>query len=291
MKETIDKYLSMCPKPSEQADNKTTLTQQSISATTGTANERKRTLSSDDEYDPYDSDLETEKVTPVEPTFSKRDQQRNDDFNDESKPWVRLSLERARARAEAQLAKIEARRLARESRIRTPVQEGVEQELKEISERIDSLMQVKNMGLSTSESSLTLKKLLEQKKDRIAALRSLKSKQRAAMNYRIRKKRYMETLCAADPEVAAQLLRVYAPTMIRAQIDNICPDLIQTFEEIARICGALDGNPRLVNTGPCFSLDELRNKIKIRGYEIRRTLNFYRFACFSLKQKVQTILE
>ena len=239
-------------------------------------NEKKRTLSSDDEHEPVQVDLEAELVTPVEPTFTLRDASKPTEFNDENKPWVRLSLERARARAEAHLAKLEARRVARENRVKTPAQEAVIQEIKEISERIESLVQVKNMGLSTSESSRTLKKLLEQKKDRTGELSRLQSKQRAAMRYRQRKKRCVESICAADPEVASDLLRLYKPIALRVQIDNICPDLLQTFEEIARICGATEINPRLINVLPCSSLDELRDKIRERGYEIRRTSNFYR---------------
>ena len=239
-------------------------------------NRRKRSLSSDDEYEPYDSDLESEKVTPVEPTFHLRDTANPTEFNDENKPWVRRSLERARARAEARLAKIEARRLASQNRVKQPVQDGVIQQIKEISERIESLVQVKNMGLSTSESSNTLKKLLEQKKDRLAELSRLQSKQRAATRYRIRKKHCMESICQADPEVAAKLLRLYKPTTLRVQIDNICPDLLETLEDIARMCGAADNNPRLINVLPCASLDELRSKVRERGYEIRRAADFYR---------------
>jgi hypothetical protein len=132
------------------------------------------------------------------------------------------------------------------------------------------------MGLSTSESNHTLKKLLEKKKERGAELSRLQSKQRSSARYRQRKKRTVESICAADPEVAAELLRHYKPTTLQVQIDNICPDLLKTIEEIARIGGAADTNPRLVNTPPCSSLDELRAKIKERGFEIRRSSTFYR---------------
>ncbi len=149
-------------------------------------------------------------------------------------------------------------------------------EIKEISERIASLVQVKNMGLSTSDSNQILKKLLKQKHERCAELSTLKSKQRSSARYRQRKKQTVESICAADPEVAAELLRFYKPKTLQVQIDNICPDLLQTIEEIARIGGAADSNPRLVNALPCSSLDELRSKIRIRGFEIRRSSTFYR---------------
>lgn len=238
--------------------------------------ERKRKLSSDDEYEPFELNLESEFVTPVEPTFTKRDASQPTDFNDLNKPWVYRSFERARARVEARIAKMQARRLASENRVKTPAQEAVIQQIKEISERIASLVQVKNMGLSTADSNLTLKKLLEQKKERAGELRCLISKQRSSARYRERKKRCIESLCTADPEVAAALLSLHKSTILRVQLDNTCPDLIQTLEEIARIAGAIDTNPRLINVQPCTSLDELRLKIKERHFEIRRASNFYR---------------
>jgi hypothetical protein len=186
------------------------------------------------------------------------------------------SLERAHTRAQARVAKITARREARETRIKAPVQDAVVQDIKEISDRIANLVQVKNMGLSTSDSNRTLKKLLQQKKERSAELSRLISKQRSSTRYRQRKKLCVESICAAEPEIAAALLKLYTPTTLRAQIDNVCPDLLQTIEEIARIAGASDSNPRLVNALPCSSLDELRSKIKERGFEIRRSSTFYR---------------
>ena len=241
-----------------------------------TAQLRKRALSSDDEFEPYNSDLDDGEVTPVEPTFFKRDSSLATDFNDEDKPWVRRSLERARARAEARRARLAARRHASDIRTKTPVQEAVIQKINDISERIESLVQVKNMGLSTTESSLTLKKLLKQKKECTNELRRLKSKQIAATRYRIRKKLCVESICAADPEVASQLCRFYEPTTLRVQIDNICPALLKTLEDIARLGGAIDSNARLINMPLCASLDELRDRVKARSYEIRRSSTFYR---------------
>ncbi|CAF0952093.1 unnamed protein product [Adineta ricciae] len=241
-----------------------------------TVNERKRTLSFDDEHEPIELRLENDIIEPVEPTFSKRDALKASEFNDPSKPWVARSLARAHARAKARNAKIQVQRLASENRIKTPAQEVVIQEIKEIAERISSLVQVKNMGLSTSDSSQTLKKLLQQKKERTAELRRLQSNQRSSARHYQRKKRCVEALCAADPEVAATFLNFYKPATIRAQIDNICPDLIQTIEEIARVGGAIEVNPRLLNVTPCTSLDNLRVKVKERGFEIRRSSTFYR---------------
>lgn len=266
VKAEIDKYLQVVS-PAEKKEN----------AEKPPTNERKRALSSDDEHDPVDFDLEGEVVETVEPTFTLRDSTQPTEFNDTNKPWVALSMERAKARNEARLAKIRARRLASENRIKTPVQEGVIQQIKEISERIASLVQVKNMGLSTAESNDTLKKLLQQKKERTSELSRLKSKQLSSARYRQRKKQSVETICSIDPEVAAELSKHYKPATLRVQRDNTCPDLIQTLEEIARIGRAADTNHRLINVQPCTSLDELRSKIKERGYEIRRSSSFYRY--------------
>lgn len=277
IKKSIEKYLENSKKTNEhEISSQKPIVDNGITSEKSTVNERKRTLSSDDECEPFELDLETEIITPVEPTFTLCESSKRSEFNDLDKPWVFRSFERARARAEARVAKIRARCLASENRIKTPVQEGVIQEIKEISERIASLVQVKNMGLSTPDSNHTLKKLLQQKKERSNELSRLRSKQRSSARYRQRKKRCMEAICAADPEVAATLLKLYRPTTLRVQIDNICPDLLQTIEEIANIAGAIEINPRLINVQPCASLDEIRAKIKERGFEIRRSSTFYR---------------
>jgi hypothetical protein len=138
------------------------------------------------------------------------------------------------------------------------------------------------MGLSTEETNITLKKLIRQKKERSTELSLLQSKQRAGLRYRQRRKKHLETLCSADPEVATELLKLYKPsTIIVHNIDNVSPDLLQTIEEIARVGGVSDNNTRYNNTNqPCTTLDELREKIKERGYEIRRSSLFYRYKFF-----------
>ncbi|CAF1070651.1 unnamed protein product [Rotaria sp. Silwood1] len=276
IKKTIDKYLEVSKKTNENETKKQSSNNNKITQEKTIISERKRRLSSDDEHEPYELVAEPEFVTPIEPTFTLRDSSKPTEFNDLNKPWVFRSFERAKARVDARIAKIQARRIASQNRVKTPAQEGVVQEIKEISERIASLVQVKNMGLSTPDSNHTLKKLLEQKRERTAELSRLQSKQRSSLRYRERKKRNIASICDADPEVAATLLKLYKPATLRVQIDNVCPDLIQTIEEIARIGGAADSNPRLVNISPCGSLDELRIKIKERGFEIRRSSNFYR---------------
>lgn len=225
----------------------------------------------------YDPDA----VTPVIPTFSKRTVRNSvDEAEDETKPWVIRGIEKAKARIQANLAKIEARRQAKQNRVKAPAQEAIIREIKEISERIANLIQVKNMGLSTEETNHTLQKLIRQKKERSTELSLLQSKQRAGLRYRQRRKKRLETLCSADPEVANELLKLYKPSTIAFHsippTDNVSPDLLHTIEEIARIGGVSDTNYRILTNQPCQSLEDLREKIKERGYEIRRSSFFYR---------------
>jgi hypothetical protein len=237
---------------------------------------RKRTFSSDDETPSHDPLFDPDFVTPVIPTFSKRGPRQAAEEDDPEKPWVMRGIEKAKARVEAHLAKIEARRRARQDRIKTPAQEAITKDIQEITERIENLTQVKNMGLSTEETTVTLKRLAQQKKERLTELSLLKSKQRAGLRYRQRRKKRIETLCATDPEVATELLKLYKPTTITLPIDDICPDLLRTIEEIARI-GGVSGAYIPTNVfQPCQTLDELREKIKPRGFEIRRSSLFYR---------------
>ena len=229
---------------------------------------RKRTRSSDDEDPNYDPDV----VEPEAPTFSRRTAPTTDAMDAETlakeKPWIARSNEKAakkRAQAAAKAAQVET------DKIKTPAQESVLKDLKEISERIANLIQVKSMGLLTAENQKTLKKLIEQKKQRTTDLKRLQSKQRASTRYRERKKRRVEQLCAANPDVAAELSKIGRPATMRMQIEEDCPDLLQIIAEIARVGGASDNKGKT-----CLSLDDLKDTIKERGYEIRKSSLYYR---------------
>jgi hypothetical protein len=231
-------------------------------------NTRKRTHSTEDEDPNYDPNV----VESEAPTFTKRDTQATEEMDAETlakeKPWIARSNEKAakkKAQAQAKAAKIDI------DKIKTPAQESVMKDLKEISERIANLIQVKSMGLLTAENQKTLKKLIEQKKQRTTDLKRLQSKQRASTRYRERKKRRVEQLCAANPEVAAELSKIFRPTTMRMQIEEDCPDLLQIIAEIARVGGASDNKGKA-----CVSLDDLKDKIKERGYEIRKSSLYYR---------------
>ncbi|CAF0887164.1 unnamed protein product [Adineta ricciae] len=231
-------------------------------------NARKRTHSSEDEDPNYDPDV----VESETPTFSKRNSQPIEEMDEETlakeKPWIA----RSNAKAAKKKAQAKAKAEKEESeKIRTPAQESVLKDLKEISERIANLIQVKSMGLLTAENQKTLKKLIEQKKQRTTDLKRLQSKQRASTRYRERKKRRVEQLCAANPEVAAELSKIFRPSTMRMQIEDDCPDLLQIIAEIARVGGASDNKGKT-----CLSLDDLKDKIKERGYEIRKASLYYR---------------
>lgn len=75
---------------------------------------------------------------PVEPTFSKRTETKpsKEEEEDPTKPWVMRGLAKAKARVDAHLAKIEAKRLAKQNRVKAPAQEALVEEIKQISENI-----------------------------------------------------------------------------------------------------------------------------------------------------------
>ena len=238
---------------------------------------RKRARSSDDESQMEDPNYDPNVTESVTPTFSRREASPEVDEMDaetlaKKKPWIARSAAKAakkKAEAAAKTAAAEA------EKVKTPVQEMVLKDLKEISERIANLIQVKSMGLLTAENQKTLKKLIEQKQQRTTDLKRLQSKQRASTRYRERKKRRVEQLCAANPEVAAELSKAFRPTVVRTQIEEDCPDLLKIIAEIARVGGATDTNQRTSKT--CLSLDDLKDTIKQRGYEIRKSSLYYRW--------------
>jgi hypothetical protein len=73
-----------------------------------------------------------------------------------------------------------------------------------------------------------------------------------------------------------ELNKIYRPIIGRPPIEEECPDLLQIIEEIAKVGGAADGNRRTQTIRPCLTLDDLREKIKERGYDIKRSTLYYR---------------
>jgi hypothetical protein len=71
---------------------------------------------------------------------------------------------------------------------RQPAQERLFNELNSINERIASLIQVRQMGLSTPENKKQLKQLIKDRNSKAFALKRLQSKQRSSNSYRIKKK-------------------------------------------------------------------------------------------------------
>ncbi|CAF3323023.1 unnamed protein product [Rotaria socialis] len=159
---------------------------------------------------------------------------------------------------------------------KAPAQEKVSKELHEINERIIQLVQVKNMGMATAEQEKQLKKLLVEQKKKSNDLKRLKAEQAAKKRYREIKKRKIEALCEKNPELALELNKIYRPIIGRPPIEEECPDLLQIIEEIAKVGGAADDNRRSQTIRPCLTLDDLREKIKERGYDIKRSTLYYR---------------
>ncbi len=70
--------------------------------------------------------------------------------------------------------------------------------------------------------------------------------------------------------------KLYRRGVGRPRIEEQCPDLLQIIEEIAKVGGASDDRRRSETIRPCLTLDDLREKIKQRGYDIKRTTLYYR---------------
>ncbi|CAF1181124.1 unnamed protein product, partial [Didymodactylos carnosus] len=137
-------------------------------------------------------------------------------------------------------------------------------------------VQVKNMGLSTADNAKQLKKLVQARKKKAQELKRLQSKQRASNKYRDKRKKKVEQLCESNPDLAKELGKIYRGQVGRPPIEDQCPDLLSIIEEIAKVGGASDDRRRSETIRPCLTLDDLREKIKQRGYDIKRTTLYYR---------------
>ncbi|CAF0966037.1 unnamed protein product [Didymodactylos carnosus] len=165
---------------------------------------------------------------------------------------------------------------SKHQKTKAPAQELALRELNDINERIASLVQVKNMGLSTADNAKQLKKLVQARKKKAQELKRLQSKQRASNKYRDKRKKKVEQLCESNPDLAKELGKIYRGQVGRPPIEDQCPDLLSIIEEIAKVGGASDDRRRSETIRPCLTLDDLREKIKQRGYDIKRTTLYYR---------------
>ncbi len=77
-------------------------------------------------------------------------------------------------------------------KLRQPAQERAYKELSAINERIASLVQVRQMGLSTPENKKQLKQLMVSRKKKAYELKRLQSKQRASNKYRNKQKKIVK---------------------------------------------------------------------------------------------------
>jgi hypothetical protein len=86
----------------------------------------------------------------------------------------------------------------------------------------------------------------------------------------------VEHLYETKPELHPQLKKIYRPFSGRPSMDEKYPDLLQIIEEIAKVGGATDDRRRSQTIRPCLTLDDLVEKVKQRGYDIKRTTLYYR---------------
>ncbi|CAF3745929.1 unnamed protein product [Rotaria sp. Silwood1] len=152
-----------------------------------------------------------------------------------------------------------------------PAQERLYKELSAINERIVSLVQVKQMGLLTAENRQQLKQLLKDRRKKAYAIRYLQGCQRATNRYREKQRKIVQHLYETKPELHPQLRKIYRRGGKRRRIEEKYPDLLETIEEIARAGGACDDGRRSRTIRPCLTLDDLRDKLKQRGYDITRS--------------------
>ncbi|CAF2310322.1 unnamed protein product [Rotaria sp. Silwood2] len=215
----------------------------------------------------HSSDIENDLINQNE----KNQNEENDNTENEEETTTTTTTA---AKKNAEKIRTAAEILAKKTR--APAQEKVSKEIYEINERIIQLVQVKNMGMATAEQEKQLKKLLVEQKKKSNDLKRLKAEQTAKKRAREIKKRKIEALCEKNPELAAELNKIYRPIIGRPPIEEECPDLLQIIEEIAKVGGAADDNRRSQTIRPCLTLDDLREKIKERGYDIKRSTLYYR---------------
>jgi hypothetical protein len=77
-------------------------------------------------------------------------------------------------------------------------------------------------------------------------------------------------------ELRPQLKKLYRRERGKPRIEEQCPGLLQIIAEIAEVGVATDDKRQSQIIRPCLTLDDLREKIKQRGYDIKRSTLYYR---------------
>ena len=160
---------------------------------------------------------------------------------------------------------------------RQPKQQEALNALNSTNQRISSLVQLRQMGLSTPENTRELKQLMIERKKAAAQLKRLQLRIKASSRYRNKQRKVIEELYDSRPELRPQLKRLYRRGGGKPRIEEQCPNLLEIIEEIAKSGGARSDDKRRSQTiRPCLTLDDLREKIKQRGYDIKRSTLYYR---------------
>ncbi|CAF1534539.1 unnamed protein product, partial [Rotaria sp. Silwood1] len=87
---------------------------------------------------------------------------------------------------------------------------------------------------------------------------------------------YVDHLFETKPELHTQLKKLYRRGAGRPRVEEQCPNLLQIIKEIVKVGGASDDRRQSEIIRSCLTLDDLREKIKQRGYDIKRTTLYYR---------------
>jgi hypothetical protein len=127
---------------------------------------------------------------------------------------------------------------------RSIAQQQTNQDLNEINERVASLLQLKLNGLLTIENEKQLNILLKQKKTKTKKQKYLQKHAGAQKRLREKQKTKIRAITESYRDAGRVLKKVFREDSGRPPIDDTCPDLLSTIEEIAAAGGAGDDRRR-----------------------------------------------
>jgi hypothetical protein len=130
------------------------------------------------------SDIENEIINENE----KQEEEEEEEEGETEKSNYEPAIDKQETKTKKASEKIRTAAEILAKKTRAPAQEKVSKEIHEINERIIQLVQVKNMGMATSEQEKQLKKLLVEQKKKSNDLKRLKAEQTAKKRAREIKK-------------------------------------------------------------------------------------------------------
>ncbi|CAG7734334.1 unnamed protein product, partial [Allacma fusca] len=153
------------------------------------------------------------------------------------------------------------------------------------NEKIDCLIQLKNVGIGlTSDQDKLLKTLIKKKQELKKKLHILEVGRKSSKKYREKKRKQMEKLKLNYPRLIPELREISSDKVGRPRLETSQPTLLQTIVKLVSPTGAAEDRRRSEKLRSCQTLDEILEQLNKKAYALKRILIKFIFSGFQLSR-------